>query len=186
MPTLTERIKELERHSEESRSAEIWSEFVKTAETNELAKSVVHGQSTFEKEYWSLFGQYRSRVFGPYSPPSPRDRIELLERCIGNSNLSRESYLTALENPLGMALIFGAGGAAVSSVAPRPADLPQVSRREFLIGASAFFAAFGGAVGLVLSYRTHQGLDTLKANATYLDSMLSMVLNKPNHPHTGK
>ena len=146
---------------------------------NSIVRSVMEGRTTFSQSYENLLGNYDSwRALLPtLTPEGFEQNIADLASCIGESPVDSR-WDTKLENPLGMAGVFGTSGVLLSALDRGYAKKKEVSRRDFLIVAGAFFGMVGTVGGLTLSYTRHQDLEALNQNAIHLDNIHTRLYSR--------
>ena len=187
--TLVQRIKRKDTPDNPNRDQETREEFEQHALTNSVSYAV-RGGKTYYQQYQNAFGKYDDlKSFRPFLLPDGfNESIADLEDAIGSSQELRGSLYTALENPIGMAGLFGSVIGIISIVAPSsiiPPELlmkEEISRRGLLKIGFGFGAIVGAVGGATLSYARFQTLKSLEQNAIYLDQTYSRVYKTASRP----
>lgn len=186
--TLVQRIKRKDTPNNPNRDQETREEFEQHALTNSASYAVRYGKNTYYQQYQNAFGKYDDflKSFRPFLLPDGfNESIVDLEDAIGSSQELRGALYTALENPIGMAGLFGSviGITAPSSISP-PEHLmkEEISRRDLLKIGFGFGAIVGAVGGATLSYARFQTLKSLEQNAIYLDQTYSRVYKTASQP----
>lgn len=182
--TIVQRIRTIETISEDApidKDAVMRKVFESYAE-NKIVRAVMDGRTTFSQAYQNALGNYDSwRPLLPQFPPEGFEQnIADLEASIGESPLDSR-WQSKLENPLGMAAMFGLGGVVAGAIIPTTEKPKLSARREFLgylLETGVAFSTLGAIGGGAISYQKKKGLDRLNENAMYLDNIHARLYSR--------